>query len=153
MFKNKLKCVQEQTVQEQIGVRGRGTQSSAERHFVSKGSPARPCVSVLDRSCISSFYVRNAQARAENSVAAGLPFREKVPFSLNSTHFHENGGISPFWGFFAKSATLRAKAPFGAPSREVALNLRNIDGFGSHFPPKALLGPKSSHCTEKHQFS
>ena len=83
----------------------------------------------------------------------GHPFREKVPFSLNSTHFHENGGISPFWGFFAKSATLRAKAPFGAPSREVALNLRNIDGSGSHFPPKALLGPKSSHFTKNHQFS
>ena len=136
-----------------VGVRERGTQSSAERHFVSKGSPARPCVSVLDRSCISPTYVRNAQARAENSVAAGLPFREKVPISLNSTHFHENCGISPFWGFFAKSATLRAKAPLGAPSREVALNLRNIDGFGFHFPPKALLGPKSSHFTENHPFS
>ena len=100
-------------------------------------------MSVLDRSCISAVCVRAAQARAENSVAAGLPFREKVQFSLNSTHFHENGGIPLFWAFSRKSVTFRAKAPLGAPSREEALNLRNIDGFGSHFPPKALLVPKA----------
>ena len=132
---------------------GGGTQSSAERRFVSKGSPARPCVSVLDRSCILPTYVRNAQARAENSVAAGLPFREKVPFSLNSIKFHENGGISPFLVFFAKSATWRAKAPFGAPSLQIACNQWNIYGFGSHFPPKALLGSKSSHFLNNHIFS
>ena len=83
----------------------------------------------------------------------GHPFREKVQFSLNSTHFHENGGISPFWGFFAKRATWRAKAPFGAPSREVACSQWNIDGFGSHFPPKALLELKSSNLTRNHPFS
>ena len=138
---------------EYVGVRGRGTQSSAERHFVSKGSPARPCVSVLDRSCRSPLCVRDAQGWAENSVARKLPFREKVPFSLNSTHFHENGGISPFWGFFAKRVSFREKAPFGAPSLEVCLDQWNIDGFGSHFAPRAVLGPKSTHFTKTHPFS
>ena len=98
-----------------VGVRGRGTQSSAERHFVSKGSPARPCVSVLDRSCRSPVSVRNAQGWAENSVARKLPFRGKVRFSLNSTHFHENGGVSPCWGFFAKKGDFSRKSAIWRP--------------------------------------
>ena len=83
----------------------------------------------------------------------GAPFSRKVLFSLNSIKFHGNCGIPPFWGLFAKSATWRAKAPFGAPSLQVACSQWNIDGFGSHFPPKSLLGRKSSHFTKNHTFS
>ncbi len=127
-----------------------GDAVSAERHFVSKGSPARPCVSVLDRSCISPESDRDPQGWAENSVAAGLPLREKVQFSLNSTHFHEHCGIL---GLFRQKGDFRAKAPFGAPSLRVGVNQWNIDGFGDYFPPWAVLGSKSNHFTKNHLFS
>ena len=126
-----------------VGVRGRGTQSSAERHFVSKGSPARPCVSVLDRSCRSPVSVRNAQGWAENSVSGGLPFRENCDFR-KKTYISMKSWIFTILGVSAKGVTLRAKAIFGAPSLKVALNQRNIDGFGDHFPPRAVLGSNST---------
>ena len=58
---------------------GRGaTQSSAERHFVSEGSRARPRVSVLEPSCILAVCVRDAQALPQNLVISDDPRNAKI---------------------------------------------------------------------------
>ena len=55
----------------------------------------------------------------QNRVAAGRPFREKVPFSLNSARVHENGGISPLFTHFGENGQKDPKCPPAVPLAQI----------------------------------